>query len=152
MVRSVAGLALFAAVAITSSCTLWSDKPARTFSQTTGGENLERVFWRQVKAKNWKEVGYSLASNFVAVTPTGQLDRAAALERLKELELKEYSLGDFRSELNGNTFVVTYTLTLRGKRNGEPLPEAPQRMMAVWQQQQKGWVEIAHSTLGPEEK
>jgi hypothetical protein len=41
---------------------------------------------------------------------------------------------------------------LRGKRNGEALPEAPQRMMTVWQQQKKGWVEIAHSALGPEEK
>jgi hypothetical protein len=143
---------LFTTLLAACGCTVWKDKPAKAFSQATGGEDLERVFWREVKAKNWKEVGYSLASNFVAITPEGQLDRVAALERLKELELKDYSLGDFRTELNGNTFVVTYTLTLRGTRNGQSLSEAPRRMMTVWQQQKKGWVEIAHSTLGPEGK
>jgi hypothetical protein len=46
--------------------------------------------------------------------------------------------------------VVTYTITLNGTAgNGsagaQPLPSAPQHMMTVWQQQQKGWVVIAHS-------
>ena len=118
MSRCAAWLALFAALLVACGCTVWKDKPAKAFSQATGGEDLERVFWREVKAKNWKEVGYSLAANFVAITPAGQLDRVATLERLKQLELKDYSLGDFQTELNGNTFVVTYTLTVRGKRNG----------------------------------
>ncbi|MGA7648983.1 MAG: hypothetical protein WBW01_20915, partial [Terriglobales bacterium] len=64
-------------------------------------------------------------------------------------QLKDYALGDLKTELNGSTIVVTYTITLNGNSNGsagsQPLPSAPQHMMTVWQQQKKGWVVIAHS-------
>jgi hypothetical protein len=68
--------------------------------------------------------------------------------------LKEYSLGDLKTELNGSTIVVTYTITLTGTAgNGtagsQPLPPSPQSIMTVWQQQKAGWVAIAHSVSQP---
>jgi hypothetical protein len=135
-----------------SACTVWPERPASVFAQALGGEELERVFWKEIKAKHWDEVDHRLASNYVSINSEGQHDRVATMQRLRQLELKDYSLGDFQTELNGNTFVVAYTITLHGTRNGEPLPEGPQRVLTVWQQQAKGWVEIAHSTLAPAAK
>src|ERR1700674_3377251 len=132
------------------ACTFYGEHPARTLSEATGGEGLERVFWKNVQAANWVEVERSLASNYAGVTPSGALDRSATLEQYRQWQLKDYALGDLNTEMNGTTFVVTYTITLNGvTSNGtagsQPLPSAPQHMMTVWQQQKKGWVVIAPS-------
>jgi len=147
-------VALMCALALTSACTLNADHPARAFSEATGGEGLERVFWKEVKAANWVEVERALASNYAGITPNGSLDRSATLDQYRGWQLKDYTLGDLQTELNGTTIVVTYTITLNGTSNGtagngtagpQPLPSAPQHMMTVWQQQKSGWVVIAHS-------
>jgi len=131
------------------ACTFYGEHPARALSEATGGEGLERVFWKDVQAGNWVEVERALASNYVGITPGGTLDRAATLEQYRQWQLKDYALGDLKTEMNGNTFVVTYSITLNGALNGtggtQPLPSAPQHMMTVWQQQKSGWVAIAHS-------
>jgi hypothetical protein len=136
------------------ACTLYSDRPARSLSEATGGEGLERVFWKNVQAANWAEVERALASNYAGETPGGTLDRSAALEQYRSWQLKDFALGDLKTELNGNTIVVTYTITLNGiSSNGtggsKALPATPQHMMTVWQQQKAGWVVIAHSVSQP---
>jgi len=85
----------------------------------------------------------------MGMTPGGTLDRAAALDQYRQWKLKDYSLGDVKTEMNGSTFVVTYTITLTGTGGEQALPPTPQHMMTVWQQQKAGWVEIAHSVSQP---
>jgi hypothetical protein len=141
------------ALMFTSACTYYGDHPPRTLSEATGGEGLERVFWKNVRAANWAEVERALASNYAGVTPNGSLDRSATLEQYRGWQLKDYTLGDLQTELNGTTVVVTYTITLNGTSNGaagaQPFPSTPQHMMTVWQQQKAGWVAIAHSVSQP---
>ena len=145
---------LLVSMMFVSACTFYGEHPARTLSEATGGEGLERIFWKNVQAANWVEVERSLASNYTGITPAGTLDRSATLEQYRQWQLKDYALGDLKTEMNGSTFVVTYTITLNGTfsaaaGNGaagsQPLPSAPQHMMTVWQQQKKGWLIIAHS-------
>ncbi len=138
------------------ACTIYPDKPARAFEEATGGEGLEKLFWKNVQAANWVAVDRSLASNYAGVSTVGRLDRAAALEQYKTLQLKDFSVGDLQTELNGPTIVVTYMITLNGTRSSsstggaaQALPSSPQRMMTVWQQQKKGWIVIAHSSSAP---
>jgi hypothetical protein len=150
---------LLVSMMFVSACTFYGEHPARSLSEATGGEGLERVFWKNVQAANWVEVERALASNYAGVTPAGTLDRSATLDQYRGWQLKDYALGDLKTEMNGTTFVVTYTITLNGTFNAaagtgaagngaagsQPLPSAPQHMMTVWQQQKKGWVVIAHS-------
>ena len=130
------------------ACTVWGDHPVKNWTDVTGGESLERNFWMEVKAKNWAELQRHLAGNFVSASVAGTKDKSSALDHLKQLQVDEFSLGDFQVELNGQSLVVTYSLTLKGTSAGRPLPSEPRRMMSVWQQQKSGWVIIAHSTLG----
>ena len=132
-----------------SACTFYADRPARAFSEATGGESLERVFWNQVKAGNWTEVDRALASNYVGTASAGTVDRDTALADYHQWQLKDYSLGDLRTEMNGSTIVVTYSISLAGTSGSQALPSAPLRMMTVWQQQKSGWIIIAHSTTQP---
>jgi hypothetical protein len=114
-------------------------------SDATGGEGLERVFWKNVAARNWVEIERVMASNYSGVTPQGTLDRDAALAQYRQWQLHDYSIGNLNTELNGNTMVVAYTITLKGTADSAPLPLIPQHMMTVWQQQKAGWIVIAHS-------
>ncbi|MGD0211620.1 MAG: DUF4440 domain-containing protein [Terriglobales bacterium] len=140
---------LTVALMFASACTFNRDHPAGTFSQATGGEGLEHVFWKNVRSANWVEIDRVLASNYAGITPTGTLDHSATLEQYRGWKLKDYAIGDLNTEMNGTTIVVTYTITLNGTSNGsagsQPLPSVPQHMMTVWQQQKAGWVVIAHS-------
>jgi hypothetical protein len=144
-----------------AGCTFYGEHPARKLSDATGGEGLERIFWKDVAAANWTELGRLLASNYVGMTPSGPIDREAALAQYQQWQLKDFSLGDVKTEMNGNTIVVTYSITLNGAAGGgnkgggtagsgsQPLPSTPQQMMTVWQQQKSGWVAIAHSASQP---
>ena len=118
-------------------------------SEATGGESLERVFWKDVQAAKWVEVERALASNYSGMEAGRELDRGATLAEYHQWQLSDFTLGDLKTELNGTTMVVSYTITLKGVINGtggsQPLPSTAQRMMTVWQQQKSGWIEIAHS-------
>jgi hypothetical protein len=144
-------LAMWAVLLAGSACTFYKDVPARSMAEATGGEGLERVFWKNVQSANWIEVERALASNYAGITPTETLDRSATIAQYRNWQLKDYAIGDLQTELNGPTIVVTYTVTLNGTlANGtsspKPLSSEPQHMMTVWQQQKKGWVAIAHSS------
>jgi hypothetical protein len=147
--RLVVAPILIISMMLVSACTFYGNHPARAFSEATGGEGLERVFWKNVQAAKWTEVERALASNYLGSVPGGSLDRAATLAQYRQWQLKDYSLGDLKTELNGSTIVVTYTITLHGTAGSEALPAAPQHMMTVWQQQKSGWVAIAHSVSQP---
>jgi Domain of unknown function (DUF4440) len=133
------------------ACTLWPEQRPYTsnWAQSTGGESLERNFWKEIKAKNWTELERHIAANFTSLNSNGMNDRPGALARFKTLEVEDYNFADVDTQMNGNTFVVTYTLILRGARNGKPLSTEPRRMMSVWQQQKTGWVIIAHTSIDP---
>jgi hypothetical protein len=139
---------ILACAGLLQASTVWGDHPVRNWTDVTGGESLERNFWMEVKAKNWTELEKHVAGNFISASTDGTKDKATALEHLKQLQVDEYSVGDFQVELNGQSLVVTYSLTLTGTSAGTPLASEPRRMMSVWQQQKSGWVIIAHSTLG----
>src|SRR6266550_3061365 len=99
---------------VLSGCTMWRAHAVSKWADATGGEGLERSFWNEVKAKNWNELERHMAANYVCITPHGRLDRNAALEHIRQLDLSDYSLADFQVELQGHVLVVTYSITMRG--------------------------------------
>ena len=138
----------FLTVAI--ACTIGKERPARTFDEATGAEGLERMFWKDVQAGSWVEIERILASNYVGTAPGALLDRTATLDQLRTWKVTDYSIGEMRTELNGPTFIVTYSITLKGTAaEGQPLPAGPQHMMSVWHQHKSGWMLIAHSASQP---
>jgi ketosteroid isomerase-like protein len=127
---------------------MWGDRPAHKFSEATGGENLERVFWQEIKAKNWAEVSKHFAPNLMVVGPTGNMNRDQMLEHLKQIEIKDYSLGDFQVEWHGPTVIVSYTVTASGTAAGHPFPPEPMRRVSVWQKSKEHWLLLAHTLAG----
>ena len=144
---------MLSAIVLLAGCTMWREHQVTEFKDATGGEGLERSFWKEVKSKHWNALEGHLAGNYVSFTPQeGRFDRVSMLAHLQKVQLDDFSLGDLQTELNTETLVVTYAITMRGTFDGQPLPSGPVRMMTVWQKQKTGWQAIAHSVLGPQDK
>lgn len=126
-----------------SGCTMWKENPVTSWDSATGGEHLVRLFWQDVKNKKWDDIEKRLAPTFVAVLPTGTLDRQAAIARFRALDLQDVSLGEVSVQPGGGEqVVVTYSLLLRGPATSPPL-----RAMTVWQQHKQDWLAVAHSEV-----
>jgi hypothetical protein len=139
------GLCLF----LFTSCTIWApQQQVSRWSQATGGEQLVRLFWQEVKEKDWKELDRHMASTLVSANAQQVMDRSALLAHLKEFELADYALGEVNVQPNGNDLVVSYTVMLRGTVAGRPMPETL-RVLSVWQRLGHGWVLIAQSAMAP---
>jgi hypothetical protein len=132
----------------TSSCNLWKNPP-KGWTGATGGEQLERLLWDEIKAKNWTELDKHLAPLFVANSPDATRDRAAAIEHWKRYDLQSVTVSDVQVQTAGADFIVTATLTATGTAGGTLIPAQPIHTMSVWQQVSKGWVVIAHSDALP---
>jgi hypothetical protein len=146
--RVVTAALMLVLLASLAGCTVWGEHKPTVWKDVTGGESLERVFWHEVQAKHWTDLESRLAPNFVLTTPSGTFDRGAALEHWKDLQVQDYSLGELQSQLNGNTYTVTYILNIHASRDGRSLPTAPLRAMSVWQRQvREQWVMLAHSAM-----
>lgn len=148
MLRSGAAILSLTTLFLGCACTVYSERPVKIIADATGGTGFEQAFWRDIKAQNWQDLERHIAANFVYVTPTGRLERADALQEIEKMRVLDYSIGDLTTEMNGDTFVVTYTITLRGSSGAGGFSDQPQRCMTVWQNQKAGWVAIAHSVLG----
>lgn len=128
-----------------SGCTAWSPPKNSSWSNATGIEQFERLWWTAVKEKDWNEVERHLASTYVVISPGGTFDRDAALAQIKQNEIDDFSMGDISIQPSGDATVITYTMNMRGRHNGQPFQLAGDRMMTVWQQQKRGWVQVAHA-------
>jgi len=134
-------------VLLLGGCTVYGGQKNQGW-HATGGEALERQFWADVKARNLTELEKHMALTWVFLTPSGPLDRAATLEHIRQLNISDYTLGDFKIVPNGPDMVVTYVAQVKGTNaKGEPLPATQMRMMTVWQKALKGWTAIAHADV-----
>ena len=121
-------------------------------AEATGGEGLERALWREIQQQRLEGFGCAHRIEFVYITPAGRWERSSALEHLEKMQVQDYSITDLTTEMNRDTFVVAYTIILRGTLQGQSLPNQPQHRMTVWQQQKRGWMAIAHTEFPAEQK
>jgi len=132
---------------ISTGCSVWG-KQAPGFSGATGGEKLQRAFLDEIKRKNWNGVEQRLSANFVLVTPGGVFDRSAAMERIRNLDLKGYTLADVDIRSQGADVVISYLISVDGTMKGEALPSAPQRVVSTWQEVSGHWILISQVNVG----
>lgn len=135
-------LAVVVCLATLAGCTMW--KQQKGWSGATGGEQLERLWWHDVQAGRLNELEKHMAATLVVVMPDAVRDRAGLLQHFRELEVKDYSLGDFVTQVNGVDLVVAYRATLNGKLGGQPV-QVRLRCLSVWQETKDGWLLTAQS-------
>src|SRR5215470_1247891 len=65
----LAALPLLLSMMLGLACTIAKERPASNFAEATGGEAMERMFWKEVQGGNWTEIERIVASNYTSVVP-----------------------------------------------------------------------------------
>ena len=125
------------------ACNMWSNPP-KGWTGATGGEQLERLFWDDVKAKDVKNIEQHVASMFSGSGASGAMDREAFLRQLRSYQLTSVSLSQCSDRMNGGDLIVTCVVHREGTA-ADGAPAGTAATLSVWQQLKKGWVMVAHS-------
>jgi hypothetical protein len=128
---------------LVSGCTVWKQPKNPSWKGATGAEQYERLMWKAIQEKSWRDAETHLAPNFVAVLPDGRkLDRSGWIGHWKTQPVREFFLGEVSVQPNGADMVTVYELRLQGDG---PATGKGMRVVSVWQQLKRGWVLISQS-------
>jgi hypothetical protein len=120
-----------------------------TWKTATGAGAYERLMWRSIQKKDWKELEYHLSPTFAGTTASGQvLDRAGWVEYWKAAQVSEATVGEIEVRPAGADMVVTLVLHLAGTGPPQPPSDPGYRVTSVWQQLKGGWT-LTASSLTP---
>jgi len=126
------------------ACTEGKPPQSQNWSNATGTEAYERLWWKAVQDGDFKTAFWRLGSIYTLTSLAGIRDREQAEQYFQNLGLTSISLGDLEVKPHGVDMVVSYVATVQSKSS-----PTPQRfyMMTVWQEAKKGWMAIAHSEV-----
>lgn len=111
------------------------------------GERFERQMWEDMKAFNIKELEKKIAPEFQSIHLDGPRNRAGELELIKDLKLGNYNLSNFKSSNQGDTIIVTYTISVDEVIDDRRLSKKPSLRMSIWKKNNHQWQWIAHANL-----
>jgi Domain of unknown function (DUF4440) len=115
--------------------------------QASEGEKLEREMAADIKAKNWHAVENRIADGFQSVHPDGPRDRVGEIALLKKMNMGDFTLSNFKSTVDGDNIVVTFTMTVAQTIDGKQLPPKPAYRLSVWKKGASGGQWISHANL-----
>ena len=116
------------------------------------GERLERELWAEIKAQDMEAIEAKIAKGFLSVHDDGARDRNEEIKLLRELNLGDYTLMDFKVTRQGPAIIVTYLICVEETIVGKRLSKAPSPRSSVWLMTENGWQWISHANLNPIKK
>jgi hypothetical protein len=135
-----------------SACTLYPEKKNPGWSQATGAEQFERLYWQELKAKNWQEIEARTASNFTHSSVAGVRNKQETIDIYKRNPIVDYQLGNFEVVAHSDTAVVNYTADFTyTDESGQTVGPVHNRVQTVWHQQKSGWVLVAKAAFSARE-
>ena len=125
----------------------WTVNTEEPTSDNISGEKLMREIWAEIKAKNWPAVESKIAPQFQSVHADGVRDREVEIKLLRNLNLGEYTLSDFKTTHSGPIIIVTYFAAAEETINGKKVSSKPTMRLSIWLKTESGWQWIAHANL-----
>lgn len=115
----------------------------------------ERQIWDAIRAKNFDAFAAFLADDQLEVGSDAVYDKAGSVKDVSGLELTDYTLSDVKVvKLDADAGVVTYTVNIKGKYQGQDIPEPfqTQRHSTAWVNRDGKWLAVYHqgSTINNE--
>jgi hypothetical protein len=133
---------------VLSACTMWPEKRNPNWQQATGAEQFERLYWQELKAKNWKELEAHTASNFTHASAAGVRNKQETIATYKQNPLVDYQLGNFDVVAHGDTAIVNFTADFTyTDESGKTIGPVHNRIQTVWKQHKTGWVLLSKAAF-----
>ena len=124
-----------------------ANKSAETRSSAAPSEAdiqaKETAAWEAVKQKDWDSFTKLMADDYIEVADDGVHDKAASVQLVKDFDLSDYTLSDWKmTPIDPNTVLITYTANVTGKFKGEPVPAGPWRESSAYVNRNGQWLAI----------
>jgi len=113
------------------------------------GEDLVRELWNDFKTQNMSALENKIAPGFQSVHEDGARDAEAELKLLKELNLGEYTLSNFKVTQVGPVIIVSYFVSVQETIEGKRLSTKPAARFSIFLKTDSSWQWIAHANLNP---
>ena len=113
------------------------------------GEDLVRELWNDFKTQNISALEKKIAPGFQSIHEDGASDAEAELKLLKELNLGEYTLSNFKVTQVGPAIIVSYFVSVEETIEGKRLSTKPAARLTIFLKTDSGWQWIAHANLNP---
>lgn len=118
------------------------------FADTSEIESLERQRWQYIKSQNWKDLDAMIAPYFQASIFEGSRNKEQFMNRLKTINISDYTLDNFVITQGPGVAVATYDVTVSETISGKRISSKAGRL-SVWQNANGKWLLIAHAILIP---
>ena len=107
-----------------------NSSPVRSSAPLTEADAIakEKQIWETLQKKDYDAFGSMLTDDFIEVASDGVHDKAGSISNLKGFEPAEITFADWKFvPIDKDAGVITYTVNIKGKFNGEELPLTPVR-------------------------
>jgi len=100
----------------------------------------EKAVWDTLKKKDYDAFGNMITSDYLEVTDGGVLDKASILKDIKDFDLTDATLSNWKMlPVNNEAAIVTYEVTLKAKFKDMEVPPGPYRAAAAWVNRDGKW-------------
>jgi len=113
------------------------------------GEDLVRKLWSDFKTQNISALESKIAPGFQSIHEDGARDAETELNLLKELNLGQYTLSNFKVTQVGPAIIVSYFVSVEEVIEGKRLSTKPAARLTIFLKTDSGWQWIAHANLNP---
>ena len=105
----------------------------------------EKQAWEAIQKKDYDAFGNMLASDQIYVGSDAVYDKAGTINGVKSFEPSQITFADWKFvPIDKDAGIVVYTVTVKGKNNGQEIPETPTRCSSAWVNRDGKWVSIYH--------
>lgn len=109
----------------------------------------EKAIWDAIKNKDYDAFANMLAEDQLEVTGETVFDKAGSVAAVKDFEPAEVTFSDWQfSSIDKNLFVVTYSVSVKGKYKGKEYPVEAARASSAWVNRNGKWLAIYHQECG----
>jgi hypothetical protein len=155
-------IVLVALLLAASACTATTQAPTNTNAQSANANTVatpqptatvsdadpiarEKQIWDMIKKKDFDGFGNMLADDALEVASDALYDKAAIIKSVKDLELTDLSLSDWKAvTLDKDAAVVTYTVSVKGTSGGKQIPPNNVRASTAWVNRNGKWLAVYH--------
>ncbi|MCF8228220.1 MAG: nuclear transport factor 2 family protein [Bacteroidales bacterium] len=149
-------LAIFVLIAMVSCNGPGSEEKkeatASKITEKVDGRMLEKKIWRDFNKRDMDAISSKISDAFQSVHQDGARDKQQELKLLRNLDLGQYKLSDFKVTQQGNVVVVTYMISAIETIDGKILSKKPAPRMSVWIKDDTSWKWIGHANLKPQDE
>jgi hypothetical protein len=132
----------------TTSTNANANKPVETAAAPLAEADAiakEKELWQTLSKQNLDTFGATLTENQLYVSNDGVHDKPSTIKSVTGFVPTDVSFADWKFlSVDKDLAVVTYTATVKGTMNGQPLPEGSARASTVWVNQGGKWLAAFH--------